>query len=75
MTITEFAAANNFDANSIRSLMDFIIDRVGDKITEANAEDVLAAYIPQWLAAQDRMAVIAVTHLRELGDALDALPN
>lgn len=59
--IADFANETGLNAASIESLFLFIADRVGDKVNEENVQDILEAYIPQWLAAQDRLATEALT--------------
>lgn len=63
---TEYANQFGFDAHSVQSLMDFIIERVGDKVTAENVLDVVQAYTPEWLRLQESMAAEALTKLHIL---------
>lgn len=59
----EYANRFNCDAHSVQSLMDFIIERVGDKVTAENVHDVVQAYTPEWLRLQESMAGEALTKM------------
>lgn len=58
-TYADFAKANGFDLAAVQSLSDFIIERMGEYITEDNVVDIVEAYVPEWLRVQEKLALIA----------------
>lgn len=76
MTYQDFAAANGFDSNAVKSLIDFMVERFGQRINANNVQDVLEAYIPEWLRLQESMAVDAHMHPTEFaGLVYDAIKS